>query len=172
MLLPDPVLKPQDVVVLLKLVSIKGQSWSYIKLAKSLKMSSQSVYAAVFRAEYARLFDTGQRRVLRPALREMLNGLRYFMPAKLGATARGIPTAWGAEPLLGHLNISPDAAPVWPHPSGHARGPQLVPLHKGVPEAAVEDANFYELLALADALRAGQPRDVELAKHELGIRLK
>jgi hypothetical protein len=48
----------------------------------------------------------------------------------------------------------------------------LLPLYESVPEAALEDPQFYELLALFDALRAGQARERKLAAELLGERLK
>jgi len=48
----------------------------------------------------------------------------------------------------------------------------FTPLHKNVPQAALEDAKLYELLALVDALRDGRARERELAGHELKRRLE
>jgi hypothetical protein len=45
-------------------------------------------------------------------------------------------------------------------------------LHKNVPQAALEDVRFYELLALVDALRDGRARERELAGRELKKRLE
>lgn len=44
------VLKPQDAVVLLKLV-VAGEGWTYPSLAESLGMSASEVHAAVGRAK-------------------------------------------------------------------------------------------------------------------------
>jgi hypothetical protein len=45
-------------------------------------------------------------------------------------------------------------------------------LHKNVPQAALEDVRFYELLALVDALRDGRARERNLAGRELKKRLE
>ena len=37
---------------------------------------------------------------------------------------------------------------MWPYADGKVRGYSFVPLHKNVPQAALEDARLYELLAL------------------------
>jgi hypothetical protein len=47
----------------------------------------------------------------------------------------------------------------------------LLPLYENLPLAAQDDPAFYELLALFDALRAGQARERELAKKLLEERL-
>jgi hypothetical protein len=52
------------------------------------------------------------------------------------------------------------------------RGYSFTPLHKNVPQAALEDKRLYELLALVDALRDGRARERELAVKELTKRLE
>ena len=48
-------LKPQDVVVLLKVHLLDGH-WTYSELAKSLRMSSSEVHAALKRCEMSNLY--------------------------------------------------------------------------------------------------------------------
>jgi hypothetical protein len=66
---------------------------------------------------------------------------------------------------------SNEPPPVWPHPEGIARGPGLLALYENLPLAAQADPALYELLALFDALRAGQARERELARKYLEERL-
>ncbi|MEO6146692.1 MAG: hypothetical protein ABIT70_06495, partial [Sulfuriferula sp.] len=84
----------------------------------------------------------------------------------------GFPTAHGVAPLRELIVASHEPPPVWPHPEGIARGPGLLPLYESLPLAAQEDASLYELLALFDALRAGQARERELARKLLEERLQ
>jgi len=84
----------------------------------------------------------------------------------------GFPTAHGAAPLKSLMAPTNEPPPVWPHPNGVVRGPSLLPLYEGLPLAAMDDPVFYELLALFDALRAGQARERELAKKFLEDRLR
>ena len=46
----DMILKPQDVLVLLKLVAWNRDSWTYQELAESLGMSPSEVHAGMARA--------------------------------------------------------------------------------------------------------------------------
>jgi hypothetical protein len=62
--------------------------------------------------------------------------------------------------------------PVWPYADGPVRGYSFAPLHKNVPQAALEDSKLYELLALVDALRDGRAREREMAGRELKKRLE
>jgi hypothetical protein len=65
-----------------------------------------------------------------------------------------------------------DPPPVWPFAEGPVRGCSFAPLHKNVPQAALEDSRLYELLALVDALRGGRARERDLAGRELKKRLE
>src|SRR5258708_23987588 len=65
-------LKPEDVLVLLKLASAADQEWSYPKLAAELAMSASEVHASVRRASHAGLFQEASRSVNRSALLEFL----------------------------------------------------------------------------------------------------
>jgi hypothetical protein len=101
----------------------------------------------------------------------LLHGIRYAFPAEKGAMTRGVPTGYAAPPLLESIAASSEPPPVWPYADGPVRGYSFAPLHKNVPQAALEDSKFYELLALVDALRDGRARERELAGRELKKRL-
>src|SRR4051812_11631097 len=78
-------LKPQDVLVLLKLllVSRSTSSWSFAFLANELSMSASEVHAAIGRAEKCGLYDPVTRAVRRENFTEFLvHGLRYVFPAE------------------------------------------------------------------------------------------
>ncbi len=61
--------------------------------------------------------------------------------------------------------------PVWPHASGDRRGYALTPLYRSVPDAALKDAELYELLALTDAVRDGRARERKIAATYLESKL-
>lgn len=167
-------LKPQDLVVLLKLVSGGEKPTTYGELAESLGMSSSEVHASVRRARAARLVNIEDDRpvVVRAALKEfLLHGAKYAFPATLGAPARGMPTAYAAPPLASRINQSNEPPPVWPDPKGEQRGISFHPLYPTAPAAAKRDRLLYELLALFDALRGGAARERQLASQLLSERL-
>ncbi len=166
-------MKPQDIVVLLKLVGLKG-GWSYRQLAQELFMSIGEVHNALNRAARAQLFDTSENRPRIQALEEFLiHGLKYAFPAERGSITRGTPTAFAASPL-NQIISSPDDVnmPVWPDPDGSARGYKLEPLFSSVPKAVKKDKALYELLALVDAIRDGRARERNLAVEHLRDRLR
>jgi len=61
-------LKPQGIVVLLKLVVLKDAPWTLVSLAKSLHMSSSEVHGALARAQLAGLYLPAKRKPSRAAL--------------------------------------------------------------------------------------------------------
>jgi hypothetical protein len=166
------VLKPQDVVVALKLSVTDEPKVSYSSLAASLGMSPSEVHAAVQRATQAGLLRPGSRRPIRAALMEFLvHGLKYAFPPDHGGVTRGMPTAYAASPLAGRIVQGDDLPPVWPDAHGTVRGESLSPLYESVPVAARNDPKLYECLALVDALRSGRARERKLAESMLKDRL-
>ncbi|MGH7440062.1 MAG: hypothetical protein ACRENE_30595 [Polyangiaceae bacterium] len=165
-------LKPQDVVVLLKLAGLQDESWSYPKLAVELAMSPSEVHASVRRATQSGLLHDESRTVNRGALLEFLvHGLKYVFPPERGGMTRGLPTAHSAPPLRDHFRAGSEPPLVWPDPEGTVRGEELEPLYRSVPQAARADPRLYEWLALADAVRAGRAREREMALKEMRRRL-
>ena len=169
------ILKPQDVVVLLKLVAIGSEPWTFQRLAVELSISQSEVHAGVRRAVAARLMSdatTASGRPVREALIEFLvHGVKYAFPPERGALARGVPTAYAAPPLDKLIVGSSDPPPVWPYAEGSVRGLAFAPLYPSVPAAALKDARLYELLALVDAIRDGRARERNLAAKELESRI-
>jgi hypothetical protein len=167
-------LKPQDLAVAFKLVSLAGQRLTYAALAKSMYLSAFEAHSCVARLTSARLITEveGQAKIVMPAFRPLvLHGAAYFFPAVRGEITVGLPTAYGAAPLKQQLLPFNDLPPVWPCAAGTVRGTGLLPLYPNLPLAAHEDPKFYELLALFDALRIGQAREREIVANILIERL-
>lgn len=162
-------LKPQDLLVLLKL--LQSGYTSNAQLAAALGMSSSEVHAGLKRLKHSRLIK-GAGLPIRSAVREVLRyGVPYFLPAERGELTRGFPTAYAAPPLKALIMQGSDPPPVWPDPAGPVRGVALTPLYRSVPFAAQQDPGLYEWLALVDALRGGSTRERQLASKILDDRL-
>ena len=172
---PQVVLRPQDLVVLLRLALERGPVPTYAALAAELGMTASEVHGAVERAVVARLAhkDTsGKATVIFAALRLfILHGACYSFPVTHGSLTRGMPTGYAAAPLKDLIVPGADPVPVWPHKNGTVRGIALHPLYPSVPEAAARNPALYELLVLFDAIRGGSARERALALELLGERL-
>ncbi|MFN9390927.1 MAG: hypothetical protein ACK6DF_15590 [Betaproteobacteria bacterium] len=150
-------LKPQDVCVLLKIVAIGPEPWSYQRLAIDLGMSASEVHAGVRRSAEVGLLrlDEGWGIPVPGALDELLvHGVRYVWPAAPGPVTTGIATG----PWAPGLEDAPegDGLPwVWPDAQGGVRGQAVEPLYKSMPAAAQRDGRLHLLLAFVDGIRAG-----------------
>ncbi len=171
---PESNLRSQDVVLLLKLLAHPDDEWTYADLGNSLGFSASQAYLSVNRAAGAGLlnYPAPQNTLNRANLREFLiHGVKYAFPVHRGTLTRGIPTAYAAPPLNREIQNSSEPPPVWPSPQGTVRGLELSPLYKTVPQAAQNDPDLYELLALVDAIRDGRARERDLAIKELSKRI-
>ena len=169
------ILKPQNVVILIKLVAIGKENWSFSTLSTALHMSPSEVHAGIHRAIAARLAVKTTDRIqtaIRSLEEFLIHGLRYVFVPDRGEITRGMPTLHAGPPLSQMLISSSDPPPVWPDPEGNVRGQSFSPLYKSVPKAAVQDRQLYELLVLADAIRGGRQREREIAVKEISKRLK
>jgi hypothetical protein len=168
------ILKPQDVLILLKLVAIGKENWSFSTLSTALYMSPSEVHAGIHRALAARLAVKITDRV-KPSIRSLeeliIHGLCYVFVPDRGEITRGMPTLHAAPPLSQVIVSSSDPPPVWPDPEGNVRGQSFSPLYKSVPKAARQDHQLYELLVLTDAIRGGRQREREFAMKEISKRL-
>lgn len=171
----DMNLKPQDVVVLLKLHGYGEDRPSYAQMGEELFLSPSEVHASVKRAKDANLIvgngSDGARPNRAAVLEFLVHGLKYSFPSERGELSRGIPTSYAAEPLSQKISAGNDPPPVWPSAEGTARGYSLKPLYKTVPKAVKADRKLYEMLALVDAIRDGRARDRAIAEQELRVRL-
>lgn len=160
-------LKPQDLLVLLKVAAQPPRRWTYAGLGEALSLSASETHASVKRAVASGLAVASGRGDWSPVranlLEFVLHGARYVWPVTPGPVKRGVPTAFGVEPLASHLTIGSGEAPVWSHPTGRAKGPTLSPLYRTAPQAALADPALHRLLALLDALRIGRARERGLA---------
>ena len=172
---PQIVLRPQDLVILLRLALTPDEVPTYAALAAELGMTASEIHAGVERAVQARLAhkgSAGKPAVARQALKQfVVHGASYAFPALRGETTRGLPTGYAAPPLKERIVQPNEPPPVWPHKDGAARGVAFYPLYPTVPEAAGRNPALYELLALFDAIRGGSARERALAAELMGQRL-
>lgn len=186
-------IKSQDIVVLLKLISLQEQEdeegpevlpgrfrgdepYSVRSLEALLGISKTEINASIKRSISTGLAikdrETGRPKPNRRNLYSFIvHGLRFVFPAKTGAMTRGIPTAFAAPMLKGQLVSAGEYICVWPSAEGRDMGQSVQPLFKSVPEAVQKDERLYEYLALVDAVRLGNQREAGLAGEKLSKRL-
>lgn len=169
---PQPGIKPQDLLILLKIICWRDREWRSVDLARELKISPAEVSAALERARGVGFLDSAKKNVIKaPLLEFLLHAVKYVFPAEPGHLCRGIPTAHSALPLANRIVAEENDQYVWPHDDGNVRGQAIAPLYETAPDAAQEDARLYEFLALIDALRVGRARERDIAAREIEDRL-
>lgn len=173
-------IKPQDIVVLAKLLAFPADSnWSQNSLAVELCLSPSQINSAFKRLVAVGLVTPyhppNKPQPITQACEEFfIHGLKYVFPAKLGELSRGIPTSYAAPNLNEEIVAGGDPIPVWPHGEGSERGMALKPLYPSVPESVMKhpDPVFYNLLTLIDAIRSGRSRERQLAAQKIYAILK
>jgi hypothetical protein len=155
-------MRPQDIVILLKIMALDVPDWKMKDIALGLGISPSEVTESLERSSLAGLIAKDKRRVMRDNVLEFLvHGLKYVFPAVFGPSAGGISTAHSAPPL--DSLVASNVVYVWQYPDGTKFGPSIIPLIPSVPQAAMRDSKLYELLALVESLRVGQVRERNLA---------
>lgn len=165
-------MRPQDIVVLLKIIALKHDNWKNSDLAYSLKISPSEISEVLNRCKIAGLIDAKKRKVHINSFKEFLiYGLKYVFPAEPGSVLRGIPTAHSAFPINENISSGGDIY-VWPYAKGDQRGQAIEPLYKTLPSTVQDDKLFYEFLVIIDTIRVGRAREIQIAIEELEKRLQ
>jgi len=163
-------LRPQDILVLLKIAAKGNKAWLMKDLANELNISPSEISESLNRSMLAGLLSADKQKLMTASLLEFLQfGLKYVYPQKPGSIVRGMPTSHSALPL--NKLIKSKEHYVWPYAQGQVLGQSIEPLYITVPKACEKDPLLYELLALTDALRIGKSRERNLAITELKNRL-
>lgn len=163
-------MRPQDIVILLKIAARGNRAWLMKDLSQELFISASEVSESLNRSVYAGLIAADKQHIMKMAFLDFLRyGLKYVFPIKPQAVVRGIPTAYGAAPL--NNLIESDVLYVWAYAKGTVKGMSIEPLIASLPDACTNDPNLYELVALTDALRVGKAREQQIAYEELKKRL-
>lgn len=151
-------MRPQDIVILLKL-AIESEDGTRIKdLSSKLFISASEISESLNRSSIAGLLLHDSRAVNKdPFLKFLEHGLQYVFPAQLGPVMKGIFTAHSESSL--YLSFSSEEKLVWADEIGKERGPSILPLYPTVIKAVKKDRLLYKLLALCDIIRIGNPSD-------------
>jgi hypothetical protein len=165
-------MRPQDIVVLLKIIALKYDDWKNSDLAYSLQISASEITEVLNRCRIGGLVDSKKRKVHINSFKEFLiYGLKYVFPVEPGAMVRGIPTAHSAYPINEQIASGNDIY-VWPYAKGNQLGQAIEPLYKTIPAVVQDDNLFYELLVTTDTIRIGRSREIKIAIEELEKRLQ
>ena len=163
-------LKPQDVVVAVKVFILEGRKWSFQTAATSLGLSSVSVVHQAFtRGRRAGLYyqTSAGWRVNKPRLRDLLaHGVPSMYYPIQGPATSGVETGPAASPVKMYFPPAGKGYPrsVWPKIGKQSTtGESLEPIHACVPEAALADDRLHEIFALVDVVRLMTGKERKIA---------
>ena len=155
-------MQARDIAVLLA-VARAGDGWTMRSIGELLQLSPSAIHRALERLSDASIYDKSRKRInLAHTEAFFSSAVRYLVATQLGGPTRGVPTAWGAEPLSSQLT-SGNEIPVWADARGTVRGPAVEPLIGSAPSLVESAPTIYEDLALIDAIRIGDARAQKLA---------
>jgi hypothetical protein len=160
-------MRPQDIPILLKIITIKNDSWQNKDLAADLYISPAEFSDSLNRSGTAGLIEDGKKKkVYRQSLMEFIeHGLQYVFPARPGAMTNGLYTAH-SHPFM-QTHFQSELNYVWSDPRGEVRGLSIQPLYPKQVDAARIDSQLYLMLALLDVIRVGREREIKIAIQEL-----
>jgi len=162
-------LKPQDILVLLKLIVAPKEPQK--ALASSLNISPGEISHGIQRLKSSRLLTDEGKVNSETSIEFLVHGLKYMIPPQFGPMTVGLPTSF-AHPKFKFVRYDEkkDEVFVWPYAHGNKRGTALIPIYSTVAKACADDPKLYYLAALVEMLRSGRVREqkaaeVELVKH-------
>ena len=164
-------MRPQDVAVLLKIISLNQPNWILTRLAAEIKLSISELSESLNRSRISSLIDYNKKLVNRSNLLEFLeHGIKYVFPQSPGTMVRGTPTAH-SHPSMKKIFLS-NIDYVWADKNGKVIGLEIEPFYVKQVDAVKIDEKYYKLLTLTDMLRVGKIREQKYAVSELKKVLK
>jgi len=157
-------LKPQDIMIALKLITMHGRDWKYSEAALELNMSPSEVHSGIKRLKKCSLvtelvMGSGVyvQKMHLPDIKSIKDfiyyGIRHVFPAVIGEPVKGLPTSFGVEHLYEGFEHNYPLIPVWEYPGGDYTGVSFKPIYSSAPQAGVNDFTLYQFLALTDSMR-------------------
>lgn len=158
------IIKPHDIVVLLKLLCRGKGGWKYESLEQELTLSKSAIFRSLNRCANAKFISSNpfQQFYIKNLSEFLIHGIQYVFVAEPGKTTRGIATAHSASPL-NKVIVSEKDVYIWAYAKGNLRGQAIEPLIKHAAEIVKTDNDLYELMTLIDAIRVGKTREKQIA---------
>ncbi len=160
-------MKPQDVLITLKIISFNSDDWRIIDIAYNLHLSSSEVHDGINRLHQSEIMHMRKHVVKSHFVEFLIHGIKYCFPAILGMKSRGILTTHSSEFFKKIISDKKMDNYVWPSENGNATGISVNPLYKSVPEFVQKDRFMYEYLSYIDAIRIGRKRERAYAEKQI-----
>lgn len=155
-------LKSHDIAIAIKILLMKKEDWRQVDISYELGLSQSEIAKSLKRLNFAGI--ELNRRINKTALLDLiLHGVKYIYPTKPGALGLGLPTSISA-PAHKKAVVNDTEVFVWPSANGEIRGQIIDPFYKNIADAAIKDADFYDIMSAIDILRIGKSREKSYAE--------
>jgi hypothetical protein len=146
------VIKPQDIVILGKLLSEKV--WpSQTEIGISLKLSQAEVSHALKTLGYVGLINLPTKKINKLAVIEFItHALKYLYPIEKSGTGRGILIGPSSSIFKGRVH-SDEYSYIWPDPNGESKGIIVNPLIPQLTASIMENKILYNFLNIVEIFR-------------------
>lgn len=158
------VIKPQDVVILGKLISEKV--WPSQKdIGDSLKLSQAEISHALKTLDQIGLISLTTKKINKLAVTEFItHGLKYIYPIEKKGTGRGMLIGPSSTTFKGRVQ-SDEYNYIWPDPNGNSKGIVVTPLLPELSNSVKENEILYTFLNVVEIFRGlGGVRHIQEAQ--------
>lgn len=145
-------IKPQDVVILGKLISDKDCR-SQKEIADSLGLSQAEISHALKTLAHVGLINLATKKVNKLAVTEFItHALKFLFPIEKKGTGRGISIGPSSSIFKGKVQ-SDDYNYIWPDPDGDSKGVVITPLLSNLPKSAIGNETLFTYLNVIEIFR-------------------
>jgi hypothetical protein len=158
------VIKPQDVVILGKLISEKA--WpSQKEIGDSLKLSQAEISHALKTLDQIGLINLTTKKINKLAVTEFItHALKFLYPIEKKGTGRGILIGPSSSTFKGKVQ-SDEYNYIWPDPNGDSKGIVVTPLLPELSNSVKENDILYTFLNVVEIFRGlGGVRHIQEAQ--------
>lgn len=157
-------IKPQDVVILGKLIS--GPVWSTQKeIGESLKLSQAEVSHAIQTLGHIGLINLTTKKINKLAVTEFLtHALKYLYPVQKSGVGRGVLIGPSSSTFKEKVQTD-EFNYIWPDPNGGSKGIIVIPLIPELASSALKNEQLFMFLNVVEIFRGlGGVRHIQEAQ--------
>lgn len=147
-------IRPQDVLVLSKLIEMKNSDFKQLELALELGISQAEIVHSLKRLELVGLYNKKNKSINKLSIIEFIeHAIKFIFPIEMKAYSRGIGTNESSEFLKGKISRPEGVDYVWPSEKGKQRGIVVTPLYHSVPSVVENNKILKKILNIIDIFR-------------------
>jgi translation elongation factor EF-1beta/biotin operon repressor len=162
-------IKSQDILILMKLITLKGSPFRQVDLSSSLGISQAEIAYSLDRLKFSGLINEDKKKVNKlNSIEFLLHAVKFMFPMEYDAPARGIKVGPSSDMIRKEVKEKLDMDFVIPTLDGENVGFGIKPIYATTGKVVQSDEKVYELVNLVDILRGlGGVRHKKFAETKL-----